>query len=163
VRVIISSHGFEFIESSLRASAGRADFLRPALEEVADDMMDRTETVFDSEGRQAGTGQFRGSWAQLADSTIRKRIRAGYVPIIILHQTGRLRASVTQRGDPDMTLEFGRNSLKFGSRLSYADTHQHGTSRIPARPFIVFGPQDQERWSRTIASYIIDPLIRRGR
>jgi phage gpG-like protein len=136
--------------------------LRPALELIAEDMMRRVNTVFQSEGRQSGTGQFRGRWAPLSPITIRKKAKAGH-DLRILHERLPLRTSLTQKGAPNQVLRFSRNALEFGSAEKYADTHQHGRGYIPARPFITFGPVDEERWGGIIAMYIVDPLKNRVR
>jgi phage gpG-like protein len=163
MQVRITSYGFEFIESSLRASAGRAKFLKPALEEISLDMMHTIDNVFDSQGRRGSGGQWRGSWQALKKDTILRKVKSGGDPRI-LFDTGEMHASLTHQGDENMDLRIGRFSVFLGSKLGRAEVHQDGSpvAGIPARPFIVFGPADQTRWGEIIISYIIDPMRRRA-
>ena len=68
-------------------------------------------------------------WAPLADSTIRSR---QFPNLPILQQTGSLMSSVVD----NPVLEVSRRSLLYGSNNPYAQYHEHGTSRMPARPFL---------------------------
>ena len=92
-------------------------------------------------------------WEPLAESTIRSR---QFPTLPILQQTGSLMSSVVD----NPVLEVNRKSLLYGSSNPYAQFHEHGTSRMPARPFLRPGIQramDQIR--REYLNYIRqDPL-----
>lgn len=157
MQVRITSHGLERIERNLIASAGRARYIQPALEAVAEDMIEVTKVQFQSQGRRGG-----GSWQRLKPSTVERKLFYGYDPRI-LYGTHRLIESLTERGDVEMILEIDHNSVRFGSSVPYADVHQHGGGRnIPARPFIHFLESDYRNWRRIITAYIADPLKRHG-
>lgn len=53
-----------------------------------------------------------------------------------LWDTGRLMKSWTGDAGEGFS-ELGRFSMEIGSNVSYADKHQHGTRRMPARPVVV--------------------------
>lgn len=159
VKILMTSHGFEYLEQDIMASANRARFLEPALYEIADDMMDKTKIQFSSQGRRGG-----GSWAMDSREWEDRKNNMGLDPLILV-ATGRLRGSVTEKGHPDQLLEVDHNTLRFGSTVDYADTHQRGgrgkNFAIPARPFIQFVPGDTARWSQIISTHIVDPMKRR--
>lgn len=64
----------------------------------------------------------------------------------ILTDTGRLRRSITGR--------VWGNRLVIGTNVEYAPYHQYGTSRIPARPFLLFQAEDLEFFRRLIARWL---------
>ena len=68
-------------------------------------------------------------WAPLADSTLRSR---EYPGLPILQQTGDLMRSVIDHP----ILEVSRKQLLYGTSNPYAQYHEEGTSRMPARPFL---------------------------
>ena len=68
-------------------------------------------------------------WAPLEESTLRTR---RYEGLPILQQTGDLKSSLLD----DPVLQISRNELLFGTNNPYAPFHEHGTRRMPARPFL---------------------------
>ena len=68
-------------------------------------------------------------WAPLEESTLRSR---KYPGLPILEQTGDLKASLLDHP----VLQISRNELLFGTNNPYAPFHEHGTRRMPARPFL---------------------------
>lgn len=157
MRIYFRAHGWEYLEESLVASAGRAKFLTPALELVADDMMESTATEFESQGRRFG-----GSWADISEEWRERKVEKGHDPRI-LYMTHRLIDSLTDRDHPEMLLSVTNRGIRYGSKVPYADAHQHGTGRLPARPFISFAGGDFDRWAGIIASYVVDPMKRAGK
>lgn len=155
--ILVTSPGLEWIERDIRASAGRARFLTPALEEVGQDMMRTTKIQFESGGRRGG-----GSWSFPSADWEARKLKEGGDPRPLI-QTGRLMKSVTREGSSEMILDIKGNKLTFGSRVPYADVHQHGdpARNIPARPFLVFLESDQNRWRKIITGWIVDPMKRR--
>ena len=86
-------------------------------------------------------------WKPLADATIRrrkKRHKRGQMKI--LHDTGELRRS--------MAYEAGNNSVKVGSVLKYAQTHQFGRGKIPARPFLGVTESEKKHITSMFGQYI---------
>ena len=68
-------------------------------------------------------------WAPLALSTLRSRLFPGEP---ILQQTGALMDSLVDHP----ILEISQNQLTYGTSNPYAQFHEHGTSRMPSRPFL---------------------------
>ena len=68
-------------------------------------------------------------WAPLAESTLRIR-EDPTAPI--LQQSRALITSVINHP----VLEISRKNLLYGTANPYAQFHEHGTSRMPARPFL---------------------------
>lgn len=159
MRIFIEAHGFEYVEEHIVASAGRAKFLIPALNEVADDMIESTKIEFQSQGRRFG-----GSWAMYTKPWERQKVKKEY-DLRIMYATHRLIDSLTDKDNPEMVLEVTNKGIRYGSSVPYADTHQHGNParNIPARPFISFQGGDLDRWSKIIAAYIVDPMKEGGR
>ena len=84
-------------------------------------------------------------WSPLAASTLRSRLFPGEP---ILQQTGALMNSVVNHP----VLEISRTELTFGTNNPYAQFHEHGTSRMPARPFL--RPAIEEAMSELRARYV---------
>ena len=75
-------------------------------------------------------------WKPLAPATIKHRLKRHKTgKMKILQDTGELRRSIKY--------EAGDNSVKVGSKLKYARTHQFGRDKIPRRPFL--GVTDEEK------------------
>jgi phage gpG-like protein len=155
VRIIITAQGLDYMEKDIMASSGRARFLKPALEKVADDMMRVTRLQFLSQGRRGG-----GSWAELSEGWALAKAKRGLDPRILFAKHP-LVDSLTDRGDPNQILEITNKGIRYGSSVPYADVHQYGSARVPARPFIQFVAGDYDRWSEIITGYIVDPMKRR--
>lgn len=83
--------------------------------------------VFDSEGQAQGA-----RWEALKASSLRYR-----KPGKILHQSGRLRDSLTSANEGDTVIQVFKDKLILGSRVPYARFHQTGTDRMKARPPLV--------------------------
>lgn len=96
-----------------------------------------------------------GSWAPLAKRTLRRgKGGAGRKTLI---QSGRLMSSVTD----DSKYVISGNTLRIGSNLVYARIQQLGgmagrglKTRIPARPYLVFRPEDPEKIKAAMERYI---------
>jgi len=114
----------------LRVGANAAN-MRPAFDEIHEDLLDAEQQQFSSQG-----ARFSGGWRPLAASTVAAKARAGQDPRI-LHRTLRLRNSLTQAGHPDHVYDVGADEMFTGSRVSYGVYHQHGDEpRMPRRrPF----------------------------
>lgn len=102
----------------------------PAFENIADFLLQTTETTFESQGRRGG-----GSWKALTAEWFNRKLRKGW-DTRILHKFGDLRRSVTRRGATGQILDVTHNSLRFGSSLDYAARQQFGYRGTPKRPFI---------------------------
>jgi phage virion morphogenesis protein len=105
-------------------------------------------------------GSPAGSWAPLAASTLKKYGKKGPGHKLLV-MSGRLRNSITQKVDG--------NRLLIGSNVIYARIHQLGgaagrshASKIPARPYLVFRPEDPARIAKAMDVFIDDAIRKEG-
>ena len=122
------------VQDALLKVAAKAETLRPLLKNLAGIMADATEENFSQQGRP-------DKWQELAESTIKKRKKAGHWPGQILQVEGRLASSITTQYDDE--------SAVIGSNLDYAAIHQLGgqagknkSVSIPARPYLKLSEAD---------------------
>ena len=132
MQISIQVEGLERLKQRLKATADKLQNMRQFWSSVG--MYVQRQTIrerFNKE--QSPEGQ---KWKPLVESTIRrrkKRHKRGNMKI--LQDTGELRRSVAYEAHDD--------SVRVGSKLKYARTHQFGRGRIPARPFL--GVTDKEK------------------
>ena len=125
MQINIQVEGLARLRQRLKATADKLQNMRQFWSSVG--MYVQRQTIrerFNKE--QSPEGQ---KWKPLAESTIRRRKKhhkRGQMKI--LQDTGELRRSIAY--------EAGNNSVKVGSILKYARTHQFGRGKIPARPFL---------------------------
>lgn len=93
-------------------------------------------------------------WAQLAASTLRRKIRL-FGAKTILRATDALYNSLTIKGAFGNVTRVFPMRAEFGTSIFYAIFHQLGTSRMPAREVILFREEDKRRFVRTIQRYMI--------
>jgi phage virion morphogenesis protein len=135
----------------------------PLLRAAGAVMMGSIMQTFRDEGSPAG------SWAPLAEGTLRTRYgrmrpskRARLVAgKKLLIESGRLRRSITYEVDG--------NTLRIGTDVIYGRIHQLGGMagrgrkvHIPARPYLVFRPEDPERIAKAMNEAIDDAIEREG-
>lgn len=152
--VNISIFGAKEAEYMFERGALRANNMKPALDNVADDIMEVVGKVFDSQGRRSG-----GSWAWLQTATVRRKAKAGMPePNRILYGWGELRASVTDPDNEFNLLDVTSRSIHLGSDLPYAAAHQYGNDHVPARPYLKFDHWDVERWAGMCVDSIVEAM-----
>lgn len=149
---------FRINTTEVRAALARWQVkLEPGLLAVAGQVMKSSiEQTFRDQGSPAG------SWPPLALRTLgggirskafakalRQSLKGGGAGRKILIQSGRLKNSITSHVEG--------NRLIIGTNLVYARIHQMGgmagrgrKTRIPARPFLVFRPEDPERMQKAM-------------
>lgn len=148
MRIEISALGVEAVSRDLLRYADHATDLTPVMQNVADMLHDVERQQFASQGAHGS-----GGWAELADSTRRRKAALGQDPRI-LHATGALLESLTG-GSGEVSVP-RPDGLDFGSTLPYARLHQDGTSRMPARPPVQLAEQDRRKVIREIQRYILE-------
>jgi len=74
-----------------------------------------------------------------------------------LIDTGALRSSVTSQASGTVR-EISSNRLRFGTAIPYAAFHQHGTGRIPARPFLGINDEQAQRAVNLLRENLIKTL-----
>lgn len=119
-----------------RAKQETAD-LRIPLTLIAKDWFKTNRAIFSLKGP--------GRYADLSPKyKIQKARRTGFV-YPILESTGKLSASITQPTDSNAVNEIiNKAALIVGTKVEYAAHLQFGTKRMPARPFVFYGPESKE-------------------
>lgn len=77
-------------------------------------------------------GEYQPGWAELAQATIDEKQRLGFATPSPLKRTGALEESIAGEAEE---AGLGVRGI-VGSSSDLAEIHEHGTSRIPARPFL---------------------------
>jgi phage gpG-like protein len=145
MRLTLDVFGDRQLDRKLLRFEDRVGDLEPAFEALADDFLSIESKQFSSEG-----GFASGSWAPLAESTVRRRGSAGP----ILDDSGDLRRSLTQEGAKGSVRQITSDSLFVGTDVDYAQYHQTGTSRMPRRRPVEFRDADRRRWVKAIQRYL---------
>ena len=134
------------VQDTLLKVAAKAETLRPLMKNIAGIMADATEENFSQQGRP-------DKWQELAESTIKKRKKAGHWPGQILQVEGRLATSITTQYDNESAI--------IGSNLDYAAIHQLGgqagknkSVSISARPYLLLTDDDLEEILTAIELYL---------
>ena len=115
-----------------------------------------------------GSKFFQGGYKDLKKKT------HGYV-YPILKASGRLEESITNPTDSDaLESVVNKNVLILGTRVPYATWLQTGTKKMPKRPFLLFGNENEgfartttakrrfQRWKEVLEKYCADTL-RKGK
>lgn len=145
--------GEKLVATKFERMAADALDATPAFKKVAKYMMETTDTVFESQGRRGG-----GSWKRLTPEWELAKAKKGW-DTRILHmkypRSNTLRKSVTRPRAGGQILEIERDSMRLGSRLPYAATHQYGRGHIPARPFLKFTKRDTQKIEDLITDHLM--------
>ncbi len=142
MQISIQVEGLARIRQRLKATADKLQNMRQFWSSVG--MYVQRQTIrerFNKE--QSPEGQ---KWKPLAPSTKRRKKRHKRGQMKILHDTGALRRSIAY--------EAGSNSVKVGSVLKYARTHQFGRGKIPARPFLGVTESEKKHIVSMFGQYI---------
>lgn len=150
-RVSMKVKGFDTTVDELQALQARLADLRPAWVVVRAIFYNIERELFDSNGA-SGAG---GAWEELADSTIRKKIAAGYSAEDILQATTALYKSLTapnQLGSRYISLP---GSLTIGTAIASSAFHDSGTEHMPQRR-----PIDPTEDDMLIMVEVVDKWVR---
>ncbi len=133
----ITQQGFDKITVDLGKISERSSDLSPALKQGRLVMLASVNKNFAQSGRPA--------WAPLRPATLKQKKRLGYssAPLI---RNGQLKRSIAGK--------VTRNSLRIGTAVPYAKFHQLGTSKMKARPFLVFQNGDVEAINQLVLNFI---------
>ena len=149
MRVVIDTLGVEAVSRDLLRWSDNATDLHDAMDEVLDLLRDSERRQFDSQG-----GYGSGGWAELAESTRKRKAALGQDPRI-LRATGALFDDMTGTGGSQIAIARS-DGLDFGTTLPYAKVHQHGGGRVPQRPVVQLPERDRRQTIRIIQRYILD-------
>jgi phage gpG-like protein len=105
-----------------------------------------------------------GKYVDLKKATKAAKIRLYGSAYPILQATGRLKDSITDPSSPDgIAMIINRKSLTLGTKVPYGGFLQYGTKFMPARPFILLGPEQvsppginnrREVWLSLLQNYV---------
>jgi hypothetical protein len=121
---------------------------QPAMAEVTMLMMDFIRATFESQGRRGG-----GSWAQLTDEWLTRKIKLGGDPRIGFFRH-HLFEAFTVPGAEHQEIHIEPHSASIMSDLPYAATQQ------AHRPFIKFTPNDRIRMGEVVTQYLVEAWMR---
>ena len=148
VAVSIFLLGDEVFADYLEDVGDRGVSLEPVMESVVSKVIDWTEDQFSSEGARSGN-----PWEQLARDTV---LRRKYAHPILIRDASLLIESTTEANftatDDGFELDMPEEQDRIGSY------HQHGTTKMPARPIFDFTPLDRE-----VITEMISDFLARGR
>lgn len=116
----VSVRGLDEATRRIGELSGRLSDLSPALRPAAEDLKTLIDDSFRESRSPDGT-----PWAPLKPATIKRRRQGSSKPLV---DTGTLRNSISVRA--------GKKTLRVGTNVPYAGTHQFGGEHIPARPFL---------------------------
>lgn len=128
--------------------------LSPAWEQVGTALLRDFESQFVQEGGWLGA-QVGPDWDALRPATVRDRIRRGYGgEHPILHRTGALEASATQRNASGNIFEVKPDGVTVGTDYPIAKYHQYGTRKMVARRMIGLRWDMRAKVVKIIGDYI---------
>lgn len=147
----VEGYGETVLRRQLTRFADNLEAPASALESVGLLMRESTAEQFSSQGGNSG------GWQELADSTKQQKARLGLDPRI-LHATGALVESLTQKFDPRHIERVSGDSLTFGSTVAYGVYHQSSRprTRLPFRPPIALTENDKRRIVKTVQAALIE-------
>ncbi len=87
-----------------------------------------------------------GGWLPWADSTSRQRVRKGTADLGLLYDTGELLESIHAAVEG--------NTVAIGSDVDYAIYLQDGTSKMPARPFLGWAPENLDAYESMFVRFL---------
>jgi len=154
----IRPQGLDAIEAGLGRLLAAANDLRPAMDEIGSQILQRTQRRFEEQKRPDGE-----DWKELSKkTTVRRRGAEGP----ILRITGRLYGSLEYKAQPD--------AVEIGSNWPYARIHQLGAAQgssgrtrrngpipwgdIPARPYLGLSDDDAADVHDIIIHYLAGAL-----
>lgn len=138
--------------------------LRVPLTLIAIDFYRSQKSIFDS--TRKGPGQY----ADLSQAYKAAKMKEVGFVYPILKRTGLLEESVTNAASKNGGyVIINKDTLVFTTRVPYAEYLQNGTSKMPARPFFLLGPEAPRyatedmmgrvgRWLRTLNNFVLEKM-----
>lgn len=143
ITVDVNDNGGLAVGARLTRIGGRAGNLLPVSDEVHGLLMRAIDYQY---GRG---GPAIGGWKPDAPSTIARKARLG-LDVRVMHETGRLRASLTVKDDPDHVFRATRSGLVISTRVKYAPYLLDG-----GRPPVIISEAAAKRAAALVADYIL--------
>lgn len=174
----------EELRKAIRAALREVDDLTIPLTLISQSWYKTNKAIFalKSPGKYADLSSRRFfAWWEAKGSPLRKWYEGGYkeyklakVGFVypILKRTGRLEGSITNPTHPEtISSILNRKVLLLGSRVDYGRYHQTGTKKMPARPFLLIGPEQvapqginnrEKAWTNILKNYVRDVTAKSG-
>lgn len=148
------------LRKTIQRAVVEAQDLSPAFDLIADDFYKSQKAIFKLKSK--------GGYVDLSEGykrTKRKKFGSIYP---ILKASGRLERSTTNRSDREAFQFTGKKFMTIRSAVPYAKFLNKGTSKMPARPFFLVGPESRAfqdldrkglggrltRWTNIINDYV---------
>jgi len=139
----------EVIARKLTRFADRLGDMSSLWDEMAEALHAVQERAFESEGSSSGA-----RWHPLSPR-YRTEKAARFPGKGILEATGRLRRSFSS-GAQGNIFKATPGRMTWGTEVPYSVYHQHGTSRMPARPVLRFTGGDADYLARVAHQHLVD-------
>lgn len=154
LRLSMTIDGVKQLDRVFTKLTEKLDDFSPVWEEIAANFYEMEKEVFKSEGAADGLRQY----ASLSDKYDEWK-KKHYPGMKILHLTGELEESMTQKGATGNITEITPNSMKVGSSVkvgnyNLAALHQYGTKRMPAREVLRLTKKFKSNANRTIIKFL---------
>lgn len=135
--------------------------MQPAWDLIHKDFLRGEHDTFAQEGAFGG----KSPWEPLSPKyKLWKESRYPGQPILVL--TGKLRASLTQSGDPNHVYEATDSQVSIGTRLRTRNgrwnlglIHQKGTRKMSSRPPAVLTEQQKNEWVSIMHDWLWDEVV----
>lgn len=150
VEVRLDEVTLQHLLDALDGRADRAQVLRPAFHEIADDF-------YEIERRRFAAGM--AHWQPLSHAyALRKAARGrSVVPLV----GGDLEKSLTRKGARWSVRRVTNTALFIGTKDPVTNLHQGGTRRMPARPPVDVTDRDKKRWGQMLLQHVSGGRARR--
>jgi hypothetical protein len=142
--VDVNDRGGLAVGAHLQRIGGRAGDLRPASHAVHDMLMRAIDYQY---GRG---GPAVGGWRPDAPATVARKQRLG-LDIRVMHETGRLRASLTNKNHEDHVFTATRSGLVITTRVPYAKHLLDG-----GRPPVIVSQAATKNAAKLIRDYLLE-------
>lgn len=150
----VTVQGEERVSAMFLRMSAHAENMNPVLLHIVRDFRSTMTRQFDTAGRELGT-----PWPALSRRTIEDKAREHRDPRI-LHRTRRLRKSFTQGTEGYRFLS--PTTIEIGSRVPYAEYHQHGTTKMPMRKLFEANQEVSTRWRNMLQHWLMRGTLWRG-
>ena len=144
IKVDVNDQGGLAVGARITAVGGRAGNLRP----IVDDLHDMLCRAIDYQYGRGGPAI--GGWKPDLPSTVARKARLG-LDIRVMHETGRLRASLTKKDHPDHVFRTTMQGLVLSTKVPYAGHLLDG-----GRPPVIISQTAADRATKMIRDYLLE-------